>query len=162
MNLTAHVTMGCRAHRIALVMKKLCGRALITATDKMRVVFNDKQKGLHKHKLKKQLNILEALICAENEEAMKGLVAPKFDSKPISNMIEFCAQRAAYFNKSTVEANKLVQAHEMLLYDNLARAIANGGVRWSGVYEMIGRNDYLCTGIMKQIEDSKEDDKHTG
>ncbi|KNC86335.1 hypothetical protein SARC_01528 [Sphaeroforma arctica JP610] len=36
MNLTEHVTMGCRAHRMALVMKKVYGGALITATDKNR------------------------------------------------------------------------------------------------------------------------------
>ncbi|KNC76450.1 hypothetical protein SARC_11051 [Sphaeroforma arctica JP610] len=123
-------------------MKKACGGALITATDKMRVVLNDKQKGLYKHKLKKQHNILEALIGAENEKTMQSIVAPKRQQTNIKHDI-ICAHQAAYFNKSMAGADKLVKAQEMLIYDNIAKTI-----------EMA-----VSDGLL--IEDTKGDDKHT-
>ncbi|KNC75709.1 hypothetical protein SARC_11772 [Sphaeroforma arctica JP610] len=157
LRLCTNVVLGCSTHRVALVLKIAIGGLLVTATNKMRELFESNKKRLHKESVKNQLDIFETLLDANNQEAMNDVNTPAFDSKPVSDMLlYFCATRSAFTTKSAKGVDKLVGAQEVLNYEKFTRAISNGGVRWISVYLMVKRDDLNCPAIQALIDDLKE------
>ncbi|KNC69661.1 hypothetical protein SARC_17825 [Sphaeroforma arctica JP610] len=96
----------------------------------MREIFESNKErlhkeGLHKESVENQHNIFETLLDADNQQAMKDVNTPAYDSKLVSDMLLFCATRSVFMTKSTKGADKLVGAQEVLNYE-----IHQGYCKW--------------------------------